>query len=901
MWVVKVKTYTDGKASGRAYIYKYGKLDLKVNDLVKYELGGNTLTGIIIEGPYEVSGHDLPYAASLVKSIKEKIEVKGTTEDQQKLEIKRDKRFNAQSKINQTPNKSEQKVIQESYNAFLERNKHSEKDIEDFLMSIAAFKTPFKLLPEDLFLKSKLASVLHPTFEFFLIRGYSSLALLEACINIIEDTDIEYLIQCKLNIFENGFLKVLDYINNKDQLKNIFDTFTKYGADIKIKDHYKRNYMHILEKPQTLELFRKSININLNDSDSQTPLMSAILNNNFEKAQYLYSHGGYIHSNKEYKYVIDEKALTFPHDYNQDLFEDNYNEKAKTHFENIIKILYRLNSKDFFFVNGFDNGILAKVLFHNMYAFDFTDEENVYFFNIAKDAFKNKTLKTLFYRRFKTQIEYVNDQEIKDVLMLFKEHNTRSISNHTFNPNLNHLLKLFSMKHQFLIKDFLAQNLMVLQTELINEKHVKDMLFHLFEIKNNGFIKNQYINYETYHVKTEETVSHFYTFEKQDIFNLIEHITINYKLEHITISFNQLLEWIVEAHQLSLFSLRSLSNYLTKFTDFELADKPGYNNEDTINFYKDILQSNDPHKKFETSRVQYFNDVKENKPLTNVSETIRKSIKSYSYYFSERFTYLNDNDRGSHALAFISMIQILEIFNSRYSITEYTSLIILLLNADKLFNSKDDNFKTNEKLPQEGVTIINHVFDYFNNEFKNKEEIVNTFLNHMIDAIHIEKHRHPSNNADLYEFIEKAIDTIKQEDKEIQIILEEKEMLWKNKSRRYPHMLEAMNHPDHEKAITLMKYLEVIESNDIKQIESVFSKEFSKITQELFQEEDWEIFKVVHALIDKNIHTALKHVFDMYEVSSKSREELKKYCVEIGQVKSFSIINDGIKKNERNV
>ena len=901
MWVVKVKSYIDGKATGRAYIYKYGKLDLKVNDLVKYELGGNTLTGIIIEGPHEVSGHDLPYAASLVKSIKEKIEVKETSDEKQKIEIKRDNRFNAQSKINQAPNKAELKIIEESFEAFLLYNKYSEKDIENFLMSIAKFKTPFKLIPEDLFLKSKRADVLHPTFEFFLIRGYTTLELLEACINIIDETDIEYLIKCKLNIYENGFLKVLDQIKDKNQLKIMFDILTKHGADIKMKNHEKRNYVHILEKPQTLELFRKSININLSDSKSQTPLLLAILNNNFEKAQYLYSHGAYINSDKEYKFGLDVKDLSLPYIYNQDVFEENYNKKAKKHFENIIKLLYRLNSKDFYFFNYFDSGSLSNTLLINMNAFEFTNEENAYFFNLAKDAFNNNTLKTLFYRRFKTQIEHINEQEIKDVLMLFKEHNIQSVSNNTFNPNLKQILQLFSMKNQFLIKDFLAQNLLLFQTESINEEHVKDILFHLFEIKDNGFIKNEYINYKTYNIKTNKIVSYFYNFEKQDIFNLIEFITNNYKIDKITISFNQLLEWISEAHQLSLFGLRGLSNYLNLFSDIELADKPRYKNDELIDFYKDILRSDEPHKKFEVYRLNYFNDRKEKKPLTNVSEMIHKVIKSYSYFFSEKYTFLNQNETGSHAMAFISIIQIIEIFNFRCSMTEYTSLIILLLNPENFFKSKNDDTETDKTLPLEGVRILYHVFDYFNNQFKDKQEIANTFLNHMIDAVNIEKHKHPSNRLDLYQFIEKAIESIKKDYADIQISLDEKEMLWGNNFRRYPHILEAMNHPDHKKARILAEYLEVIKKEDIKQIESVFSRDYSDITQELFQENDGEIFRAVHVLIDKNMYSSLKHLFEMYTISSKSRKDLKKYCVEIGQVKSFSIIDSGIEKNERNI
>ena len=85
MNVVRVKKYADGKPKGKGYIYKFGSLELKEGDLVKVYLGNDYVEEIIIEWPHVVDGHSLPYPASSVKTITDKIKTRKQVEQLERV------------------------------------------------------------------------------------------------------------------------------------------------------------------------------------------------------------------------------------------------------------------------------------------------------------------------------------------------------------------------------------------------------------------------------------------------------------------------------------------------------------------------------------------------------------------------------------------------------------------------------------------------------------------------------------------------------------------------------------------------------------------------------------------------------------------------------------------------
>lgn len=321
MDVVKVKKYENGKPTGRGYIYKYGKLELQEGDIVKVYLGDSYVEGIVIEGPHFVDGHTLPYPASLVKTITEKIE-KPNTYDQLET-VTRHKSYAKKELITKKANTTQQETILNQWIKLELTRKVTFDQFEEFIKNILIYKKPFKEIPKSLFEFANAHQYTIQLIEILLERDYTISEIANAAISYCDTKDMKYMIQLGLNIREIMFLNILNNINDDKQALEMYKLFSDYGVDIDCKDKEKRTYVHTIKNPVILDQFIDSIKPNKLDENSMTALGYAMLSNDEVLVDYLINKKATLHYKSDRKYDLDV-IFSYITGWNQPLKKEDY-------------------------------------------------------------------------------------------------------------------------------------------------------------------------------------------------------------------------------------------------------------------------------------------------------------------------------------------------------------------------------------------------------------------------------------------------------------------------------------------------------------------------------------------------------------------------------------------------
>jgi len=456
MKVVKVKKNENGKPIGRGYIYKYGSLELSEGDLVKVYLGEDYVEGIVIEGPHEVDGHSLPYPASLVKTITEKIQ---STKQIKSLEkMTRHLSYAKKELIISKAKKSQQNEIFSFFNENIKSMIKDKNIFISFLEMIYPIQLPFIELPSQLFEIAQKHELTLNMYEILFARGYKLKDIATKAFICSNELDVQYLIQMGLNVQEVMFLNTLNEVTSVKQAKTLYDFFKSIGVDINVVDREKKTYIHTIKNPIILDLLLAEMKPNKLDKHRMTGLGYAILSCNNNLIEYLLSKKAKLNNQTTKEYDLNAIFLYI----DSNIFEIIERDRLISDF----KILYKeikpiieviIRYPNIRWTTSYASDLIECIIKTNAYKEYYQDLYTIFSEQIERDSTRYK-----LYNFIAEPIESVQDIHIENI-------DKSVVSNFLHHKNWDAILYLLEHKLVSIDHFFINNQLDVLLANEINK------------------------------------------------------------------------------------------------------------------------------------------------------------------------------------------------------------------------------------------------------------------------------------------------------------------------------------------------------------------------------------------------------------------------------------------------